>query len=176
MNKIIQSNTQQSLTSSYQLHVDRRALMSCYRDCMNLPLPLSLSIPASFTGPSNQFQRRTGSCTLVLAPRLNNHHRKSHRRCKALIFTCGLCVRARVGNLHSPVASLRKPIFTWAHSALLANCTPAPSKYFTFITWSSLPRFKATCGFEEGFQTAFLQLIQPVIRMLNALIKIFFPC
>lgn len=94
MNKIIQSNTQQSLTSSYQLHVDRRAPMSCYRDCMTLPLPLSLSIPASFTRPSNQFQRRTGSCTLVLASRLNNHHRKSHRHCKALIFTCGLCVRA----------------------------------------------------------------------------------
>ncbi len=80
---------------------------------------------------------------------------ESHSPCKALILTCTLCVCFHVcvsvseQQVHSPVASLRKPIFTWAHSVLLAQCTPALSKYFT--TTSLCPSFQATCGFEGQY-------------------------
>lgn len=70
----------------------------------------------------------TCSCTLALMPRLKQ--RNCQRRCKALTFTCG--VGACEQQVHSPVAPLRKPIFTWALPALLAECKPTPSKWFSF--------------------------------------------
>lgn len=86
-----------------------------------------------------------------------------------------MCARVCEQQVHSPVASLRKPIFTWVLSALLANCTPALSKYFSSVTLCApfrglkLHAVRRAKNDIDLFLSAFSQLMEQTLHNFKAL-------